>query len=153
MRFFITKKVLVGVILALCALIYVMFLSGCSHAAAGLRPPGTPPVHGGATVADILQRIALWSAWVGGISLTLCLVAIWFVPNKWTVGRIAICAVTLIASGQVIAWIGANIGLIAGCFIGLAVLGLGFLAWRHLGRVEKFLKRDLNGDGKIGITK
>ena len=133
-----------------CIGVIALILTSCG--VPEVRPPGeaTACVPGDGGVANALARIAVLSAWAGGIGLTLCLIALWFVPNKWTVAKLAAACIALIVSGQVVAFIGRHIGLITGIGVGVAVLALGVVAWRHIGKIERLIGKDINGNGKVG---
>ncbi len=147
MRFFITKKVLVGVIIALCAVIYVIFLSGCRSA--GLRPPSS-----GATCisgpGSVLADVALYATWAAGVGLICCGIAAVWLPNKFNIAKVALgCFAALVVAG-IMHWIAAHWAVLLGLCAGVLVLsGIG---WAYINRkaLEKKSGVDLNRDGKIG---
>ncbi len=148
MRFFITKKVLVGVIIALCAVIYVIFLSGCGSA--GLRPPGS-----GKTCisgpGSVLADVALYATWAAGVGLILCGIAIALRPAKaWEFAKVALgCFAALVVAG-ILHWIAAHWAILLGLCAGVLVLsGIG---WAYINRkaLEKKSGIDLNQDGRLG---
>jgi len=146
MKFYVTRKILVGIILALCALIYVMFLSSCSRGA--VQPGITQSVPGGP--AAILSRIALAATAVAGTGLVACGFLAVFYANKFLVAKLAIaCAATIIAS-QVVYQFGQYLGVasLVAVVVGIGVAGV--WAWAHLAKIEKRFNCDINQDGKIG---
>jgi hypothetical protein len=145
MRFFITKKILVGIIVALCALIYFMFLSGCGRGSVQPEPPSVP---GGP--ANALAGLAVWATWASGAGLLLCGVATFFLPNKLQILRIALgCIATMLTAG-ILHWISAHWAVLLG--LCACVILLSGVAWAYINRrfLEKKSGVDLNRDGKIG---
>lgn len=151
MNFYITKKVLVFVILALCALLFWIFITGCGSPA-GLRPPGTGAASVSTGPAGVLTSLALFATWASGVGLFLCGIAaaLPVFPNKLLIGRLAICCLAGLLTAGIMHWIAGHWALIVGLCIGVLVLcGIG---WVYLNRryLEKKTGVDLNRDGRIG---
>lgn len=152
MNFFITKKMLVAVILLLCGILIAIWLTGCGHGTAGLRPPGTgtPGVHGGP--ASALAGLAVWATWAAGVGLLLCGVAaaLPIFPNKLAIAKVALgCLAGLITAGM-LHWISAHWAVLLGLCAGVLVLS--GVAWAYINRkaLERRSGVDLNRDGRIG---
>jgi hypothetical protein len=146
-KFFITKKVLVFIIILLSLIIMAICIQGCGPA--GVRPPelASKPAAG---VPGVLQRIALLSAWIGGIGIIASLIGFVFAPNKWLIAKMLALAVVLLVGANVVAFIALHSGAFTAIGIGLMVCVIAALAWKYIGAIENWLKRDLDGNGDIG---
>lgn len=149
MRYFITKKVLVGIIILLCAIIFAMFAMGCGGSVAGLRPPGQPcPV--ASAPAGVLSNVAIWATWAAAVGLLACGVAMVFLPNKARVGQAAVGCLAILLIAGILHWIAAHWALLMLlCLIVLLCCG-GAYAYLNRKALEKKSGIDLNRDGKIG---
>lgn len=130
-------------VLALVLAVLLSALVGCSRGS--VPGPGTPSVPGGP--AAVLTRIALIATAVAGSCLVACAFLAVFYPNKWLVAKLAIACVAVIVGSQVVFWLGAHLVAVA---LAAGVLGLGYLGWRHLARLEKVTGVDFNRNGRLG---
>jgi hypothetical protein len=146
MKFYVTRKILVGIILALCALIYFMFLTGCARGA--VQPGAAASIPTGP--AQVLSRIAIAATAVAGASLIACGFLAVFYANKYLVAKLAIACVAIIIASQIVYQFGQHLGIVSLIAALAAVAGAGLWAWAHLSKIEKRLMCDLNRDGKIG---
>jgi len=147
MKFYITRKTLVGVILALCGVIFFLALSGCGSR--GSLPAGNPSFfHGGPS--GVLTKLAILATALAGTGLIACAFLAMFYPDKLKVAKLAVACVTVIIGSQITYWLGAHL-VLATCLSIVALLcGLGVYAWIHRRELEKKIGVDLNRDGKIG---
>ncbi len=139
MRFFITKKVLVGVIVALSAILFWIFFTGCGSA--GLRPPGAPNVHAGP--ANALAGLAVWATWIAGVGLLCCGIAAVFRPSL-EIGKAALgCLAALVIAG-ILAWLAANLAVLVGLCIAVVVLSAVGYLYLHRKVIKKKTGVDVN---------
>jgi hypothetical protein len=128
-------------VLALVLAVLLSALVGCTR---GSVPGGAPSIPGPASIVTRIGTIALA---IGSAGLVACGFLAWFYPNKFTVLKLFIACLTLIASGAVLHFVAAHLGWLVACGV---VLVAGYLCYRHVARLEKALGMDLNRDGKIG---
>ncbi len=147
MRFFITKKALVVVILALCAVIYAIFLSGCGHA--GARPPvpsGKASVSG---PAGVVASVALYGTWIASVGLLCCGIAAIFAANKWEVVKLAIGCFAVLATAGLLHWVSAHWAILV-CLVVIVLISSGVAyIWAHRRSLECSLGIDIDQDGEI----
>ncbi len=139
MRFYVTRRDLIWLVLFLSAVIYALFLTGCG---AGLRPPGAPSVHAGP--AGALAGLAVWSAWAAGVGLLLCGVAAIWLPDKLGVAKIALGCFTMLVVSFLLGWIANHETLVLGSIAGVLLLGAIGYTWLHRKDVKKKTGIDLN---------
>jgi hypothetical protein len=130
------------ILIVTAAMLSMVVFTGCFR---GSVPPGNAPgIHGPAAIVGRVGAIAIW---LGSIGLIACAALAYFYPNKFTVAKLAITCGTLIAGGTLVVYLGQHLW----AFIGLGVLaGVGWWCYRHVGRIEMALGKDLNQDGKVG---
>lgn len=147
MKFYFTRKTLVGVILALCGLIFWMALTGCGSRGS---LPASPPsfFHGGPS--GVLTKLALFATALAGTGLIACAFLAMFYPDKAKVAKLAVACVTVIIGAQITFWLGAHLVLASVLSLLAIVCGLGVYGWVHRRALEKKIGIDLNKDGKIG---
>ena len=148
MRFFITKKVLVGVIIALCAVIYVIFLSGCVRGS--LPPAPKTGLHDGPAAA--LASLAVWAAWIAGIGLLGCGVMAFLRPS-FAVAKFACSCLTILCVSFLLGWVAANATIILGSVVVILLLGAVGYTWLHRVDVKKKTGIDLNWLGRVKAPK
>ncbi len=139
MRFYVTRRDLIWLVLFLSAVIYALFLTGCG---AGLRPPGAPSVHAGP--AGALAGLAVWATWIAGVGLLCCGVAAIWLPNKLGVAKVALGCLTLLAVSFLLGWIAKHETLVLGSIAGVLLLGAIGYTWLHRKDVKKRTGIDLN---------
>jgi hypothetical protein len=136
--------------LLLCSIVALVFvLSGCGRGA--VQPGDAEAVQRGP--AQILSRIAVIATAVAGAALVACGFLAVFYHDKFLVAKLAIACVATVICAQVTYQFGNHLGAISLGALVVAIAAAGFLAWRHLGKIEKRLDIDLNGDGSIGRLK
>ncbi len=139
MRFYVTRRDLIWLVLFLSAVIYALFLTGCG---AGLRPPGAPRVHDGPAAA--LAGLAVWAAWAAGAGLLCCGVAAIWLPDKLGVAKIAVGFLTMLAVSFLLGWVAAHAALVMGGIVIVLLLGAVGYTWLHRADVKKKTGIDLN---------
>ena len=148
MKFYVTRKTLVGVILALCAVIFFLALSGCGSR--GSLPGSNPPWFHGGSPASVLTRLALVATALAGAGLIACAFLAAFYPDKAKVAKLAVACVTIIIGSQITYWLGSHLVLATVLSLVAILCGLGIYGWIHRRELEKKTGIDLNRDGKIG---
>ena len=147
MRFFITKKNLVWVIIALCALTILISLSACGSREAVPEKPETF-LSGGP--GGILIKLSLVATALAGTGLIACAFLAIFYYNKFYVAKLAIACTATIVGSQIVYQFGHHLGAAALVAAVLSVAAAGWWGWAHLGKIEKKIKLDLNFNGRIG---
>ena len=147
MKFYITRKTLVGVILALCGVIFFLALSGCGSR--GSLPGGetTPGLHG---IPKLIQSIAVAVSGMATVALIICGIALAFVPNKLAVAKFALAALAALVSAGILWYLAAYwaLAIFGSAFVLLlGVFGYGYV---HRKDIDRRTGIDLNRDGKIG---
>lgn len=135
-RWFITKKMLVALIGALVAAMFLMVLTGCDSAREANQPPGK--ITAGAT----LVSIGLWFTWAGSFALGIgilgrvaCLVMPAIAGFAEFLGDIAVIGLASVLLGSSFIWLGNHTWLLA-IVIGLLLIGLGV---RYRVRIARYL--------------
>jgi len=134
----------------LCALLASIMLAVCLSAC-GFRHPLSPAVSTdhGSSPGDVLHRLALIATTLAGLAILVCGFAAIALPDfitKKVCIRIASGAAAVIALSQIIYWVGSHTWLLVLVLLGAA----GIWVWLHLAVVERWLGKDLNGNGSIG---
>jgi hypothetical protein len=102
-----------------------------------------------ATPASTVQKMSIALTWISGVFVLLGVAGLWFLPNKWTAGKIIIAAVGGIICAQLLYWLSQNLALAAIlCGVALAVSAALYL-FAHRRSIEAIVGKVLDGDGKI----
>ena len=133
------------------ALAGIAMLTGCGPRipdVPGTSVPAAPSSEGG--LGDFISGFGTWGIGIGCLCVLAAIPVGMFLGLKW--GRtIAGSGAGLIAGGVTLNVVGDHLGWI----IGITIVGglIGGLCWvwvEKIDWVERLLKRDLDGDGKIG---
>lgn len=142
MKFF-TKKFLAWVIFLLAAVMFAIFLAGCGDSRGSLPPDAA----GKGGVSTVLHRVALVASAVAGSSLILAgIAAIFLRLPAAIIWRIVSYSLVTIAIAQAVYWIASHIWVLMAA---LAAVLAGWV-WLHRRLLERFVGKDLDGDGKLG---
>lgn len=126
-------------------LVLVVFLCGCF----GVRTPETPgfPAPGdGDSPGQLLNSITYWAVGLATLGLFASIAIAIFTPRIALARRLATFCVAVIIAGPVLLWVGANLWWIS---LVTALLGGAAYIWVHRKYLEKYVGKDLDGDGVI----
>lgn len=147
MRFFITKKVLVTIIVLLALIMLAMALQGCGSV--GLRPPAITDDNSSG-VSGIVANLSLYLTALATLGFVGCIVAAFWTSNWIKFGKGALGCLIAISASQFAYWYGKHVGLITWLLVAAAVIAAGVYLWLHIRQFEKKTGIDIDRNGKIG---
>ena len=137
-------------------IIFLSLLCSCGRTSLPGRYPGAGSEHTAPEpLGSILQTIAIYTTWAGGLLFLAGVLIIIFATAKRTLGvQCLLAAVGSILAAQCIYWLGDHLRLFAFIVLGLTVLTMAGYAWLSrktlIKKAEGVTRTDLDGDGLIG---
>lgn len=140
---------LAAAVLAACAVLTACGPRIPAYDAEGNPIPDAPSSEGG--IGSLIEGFGTWGIGIGCLCVLLAIPVGMFLGIKW--GRTAAgCGIGLLLGGCVLTFIGAYIGwIVAVTLVGGLIGGAGWVWVERIGWVERLLRRDLDGDGLIGL--
>ncbi len=125
-----------------CIISLAYLLSGCGPRTAVPNQPGSSGVHDGP--ANALAGLAVYAAWVSGVGLLCCGVAAIFSADKFSVAKVAIGCLTVLAISFLLGWVAAHAAIIMGGCAAVLLCGAVGYIWLHRVDVKQKTGLDLN---------
>lgn len=134
--------------LLLGAVLTMMALSGCFFRGSVSRPDAGSDCGGG------FAGLAIWFYWAGGVAIFFAIVVAVILKRAGTALHVAAVGGLCLVAGAILAWVAQHPWLATGVLAGLGLVG----GWIYLRSHKKaarwverhILKRDIDGDGKVG---